>query len=90
MVYNGRGLGVGGLQLKTTVWQQPTECCSFIRKLLNLKSYLGKNVNQDAFLCPQVRLVSELGKIEGSLQELNKMKVQKDVGEYSIEVIELF
>lgn len=39
---------------------------------------------------PQVRLVSELGKIEGSLQELNKMKAKKDVGQYSIEVIELF
>lgn len=39
---------------------------------------------------PQVRLVSELGKIEGSLQELSKMKVKKDVGQYSIEVIELF
>lgn len=39
---------------------------------------------------PQVRLVSELGKIEGSLQELDKMKAKKDVGQYSIEVIELF
>lgn len=49
-----------------------------------------ENSNKDAFLCPQVRLVSELGKIESSLQELNKMKVKKDVGLYSIEVIELF
>lgn len=45
---------------------------------------------KDALLCPQVRLVSELGKIEGSLQELNKMKAKKDVGQYSIEIIELF
>uniref|UniRef100_A0A3P8VJZ8 Nucleolar protein 11 n=1 Tax=Cynoglossus semilaevis TaxID=244447 RepID=A0A3P8VJZ8_CYNSE len=37
-----------------------------------------------------VRLVSELGKIEGSLQEINKMKVKKEIGQYSIEVIELF
>ncbi|KAG7487177.1 nucleolar protein 11 [Solea senegalensis] len=37
-----------------------------------------------------VRLVSELGKIEGSLQELSNMKVKKDVGQYSIEIIELF
>lgn len=42
------------------------------------------------FSCCQVRLVSELGKIEGSLQELSKMKVKQDVGQYSIEVIELF
>lgn len=49
-----------------------------------------KNLKKDSLLCPQVRLVSELGKIEGSLQELNKMKVKNDVGQYSIEVIELF
>ncbi|XP_041837977.1 nucleolar protein 11-like [Melanotaenia boesemani] len=42
------------------------------------------------FVRVQVRLFSELGKIEGSLQELNKMKVKKDIGQYSIEVIELF
>lgn len=43
----------------------------------------------DIFLCPQVRLVSELGKIEASFQELDKMKVKRDVGQYSIEIIEL-
>jgi len=37
-----------------------------------------------------VKLFSELGKIEGGLQELNKMKMKKAVGQYSIEVIELF
>ncbi|XP_008294759.1 nucleolar protein 11-like [Stegastes partitus] len=42
------------------------------------------------FVKSQVRLVSELGKIEVSLQELKKTKVKKDVGQYSIEVIELF
>ncbi|XP_034544128.1 nucleolar protein 11-like [Notolabrus celidotus] len=43
------------------------------------------------FVKSQVRLVFELGKIEGSLEELNKMKGKKtDVGQYSIEVIELF
>ncbi|KAM4585417.1 nucleolar protein 11-like [Odontesthes bonariensis] len=42
------------------------------------------------FVSSQVKLFSELGKIEGSLQELNKMKVKKAVGQYSIEVIELF
>lgn len=43
----------------------------------------------DAFLCPQVKLVSELGKIEASFQELDKMKVKRDVAQYSIEIIEL-
>lgn len=46
--------------------------------------------DKGASLYSQVRLVSELGKIEGGLQELNKMKVKKDVGQYSIEIIELF
>ncbi|XP_070777219.1 nucleolar protein 11-like [Enoplosus armatus] len=50
----------------------------------------GLLLNLHSFVKSQVRLVSELGKIEGSLQELNKMKVKKEVGEYSIEVIELF
>ncbi|XP_076583465.1 nucleolar protein 11-like [Chaetodon auriga] len=50
----------------------------------------GLLLNLHSFVKSQVRLVSELGKIEGSLQELNKMKVKKDVGQYSIEVIELF
>lgn len=43
----------------------------------------------DLFLCPQVRLVSELGKIEAGFQELDKMQVKRDVGQYSIEIIEL-
>lgn len=42
------------------------------------------------FTCPQVRLVSELGKIESSFRELEKMKLKNDVGQYSIEIIELF
>ncbi|XP_022620735.1 nucleolar protein 11 [Seriola dumerili] len=50
----------------------------------------GLLLNLHSFVKSQVRLVSELGKIEGSLQELNKMKVKKDIGQYSIEVIELF
>ncbi|XP_069570155.1 nucleolar protein 11-like [Brachyistius frenatus] len=50
----------------------------------------GLLLNLHTFVKSQVKLVSELGKIEGSLQELNKMKVKKDVGQYSIEVIELF
>uniref|UniRef100_A0A8C5D449 Nucleolar protein 11 n=1 Tax=Gouania willdenowi TaxID=441366 RepID=A0A8C5D449_GOUWI len=41
------------------------------------------------FVKSQVKLVSELGKIEGSLQELDKMKTKRDIGQYSIEVIEL-
>lgn len=45
---------------------------------------------QHFVLCLQVKLFYELGKIEGSLQELSKMKVKKDVGQYSIEIIELF
>nr|XP_046265031.1 nucleolar protein 11-like [Scatophagus argus] len=50
----------------------------------------GLLLNLHSFVKSQVRLVSELGKIEGSLQELNKIKVKEDVGQYSIEVIELF
>ncbi|XP_076027195.1 nucleolar protein 11-like [Genypterus blacodes] len=46
--------------------------------------------NLHTFVKSQVRLVSELGKIEGSLQELNKMKTTQEVGQYSIEIIELF
>ncbi|KAK9539947.1 hypothetical protein VZT92_002426 [Zoarces viviparus] len=50
----------------------------------------GLLLNLHSFVKSQVRLVSELGKLEGSLQELKKMKVKKDVGQYSIEIIELF
>ncbi|XP_068583797.1 nucleolar protein 11-like [Cebidichthys violaceus] len=50
----------------------------------------GLLLNLHSFVKSQVRLVSELGKLEGSLQELKKMKVEKDVGQYSIEIIELF
>ncbi|XP_013879107.1 nucleolar protein 11-like [Austrofundulus limnaeus] len=42
------------------------------------------------FVKSQVKLFYELGKIEGSLQELKKTKLKEDVGQYSIEVIELF
>ncbi|XP_038569796.1 nucleolar protein 11-like [Micropterus salmoides] len=50
----------------------------------------GLLMNLHSFVKSQVRLVSELGKIEGSLQELSKMKMKKEVRAYSIEVIELF
>ncbi|KAM7393970.1 hypothetical protein PAMP_020801 [Pampus punctatissimus] len=50
----------------------------------------GLLLNLHSFVKSQVRLFSELGKIESSLQELNKIKMKKDVGQYSIEVIELF
>uniref|UniRef100_A0A672IIH5 Nucleolar protein 11 n=1 Tax=Salarias fasciatus TaxID=181472 RepID=A0A672IIH5_SALFA len=50
----------------------------------------GLLLDLHTFVKSQVKLVSELGKIEGSLQELSKMKEKKDVGQYSIEVIELF
>ncbi|KAF3687466.1 Nucleolar protein 11-like [Channa argus] len=47
----------------------------------------GLLLNLHSFVKSQVRLVSELGKIEGSLQELNKMKMKmKDFGQYSIEL----
>ncbi|XP_068176716.1 nucleolar protein 11-like isoform X2 [Antennarius striatus] len=49
----------------------------------------GLLLNFHRFVKSQVRLVSELGKIEGGLQELSNLKVKKDVGQYSIEVIEL-
>ncbi|NWX19369.1 NOL11 protein, partial [Aegotheles bennettii] len=41
------------------------------------------------FVRAQVRFYSELNKIEGSLQELQKLKHQKDSQIYSIEVLEL-
>uniref|UniRef100_A0A3Q2UJY6 Nucleolar protein 11 n=1 Tax=Fundulus heteroclitus TaxID=8078 RepID=A0A3Q2UJY6_FUNHE len=50
----------------------------------------GLLLNLQCFVRSQVRLFSELGKIEGSLQQLNSMKMKKDVGQYSIEVIELY
>lgn len=37
-----------------------------------------------------MKLVSELGKVQGGLQQLHTMKTTQDVGQYSIEVIELF
>nr|XP_023675065.1 nucleolar protein 11 [Paramormyrops kingsleyae] len=42
------------------------------------------------FVRSQVRLISELGKIQGSLQNIHKLKQSEDVGLYSIEIIELF
>ncbi|XP_072539523.1 nucleolar protein 11-like isoform X2 [Salminus brasiliensis] len=42
------------------------------------------------FVRSQVKLYSELGKIEGSLEALRKSKQSTDIGQYSIEVIELF
>ncbi|KAJ8283661.1 hypothetical protein COCON_G00025110 [Conger conger] len=42
------------------------------------------------FVKSQVKLFSELGKIQGSLQELHKLRPSEDIGQYSIEVIELF
>ncbi|XP_047221896.1 nucleolar protein 11-like [Girardinichthys multiradiatus] len=50
----------------------------------------GLLLNLQCFVRSQVRLFSELGKIEGSLQELNNTKIKKDTGEYSIEIIELY
>nr|XP_006110651.1 nucleolar protein 11 isoform X1 [Pelodiscus sinensis] len=41
------------------------------------------------FVRAQVRFYSELNKIEGSLQELQRLKHQKDFGLYSIEMLEL-
>ncbi|XP_030637745.1 nucleolar protein 11-like [Chanos chanos] len=41
------------------------------------------------FVKAQMKLYSELGKIEGSLQALQKTEESKDIGQYSIEVIEL-
>uniref|UniRef100_A0A8C7Z5V4 Nucleolar protein 11 n=1 Tax=Oryzias sinensis TaxID=183150 RepID=A0A8C7Z5V4_9TELE len=50
----------------------------------------GFLLNLHGFVQSQVKLFSELGKIEGSLQELQKMKRKQDVGQYSIEIIEIF
>ncbi|XP_062304337.1 nucleolar protein 11-like [Osmerus eperlanus] len=50
----------------------------------------GLLIDLQKFVKNQVRLFSELGKMEGSLEELQKMKQSKDVGQYAIEVIELF
>ncbi|KAM9313993.1 nucleolar protein 11-like [Pholidichthys leucotaenia] len=50
----------------------------------------GLLLNLHKFVKLQVKLVSELGKIESSFKELNKLNLKKDAGQYSIEVIELF
>ncbi|KAJ8264106.1 hypothetical protein GJAV_G00145240 [Gymnothorax javanicus] len=42
------------------------------------------------FVKSQVKLFSELGKIQGSLQEIHKLAPTEDSSQYSIEVIELF
>ncbi|XP_076148928.1 nucleolar protein 11-like [Alosa pseudoharengus] len=42
------------------------------------------------FVKAQMKLFTDLGKIEGSLHALKKVKQSKDNGQYSIEVIELF
>ncbi|KAK3575100.1 hypothetical protein QTP86_020699 [Hemibagrus guttatus] len=42
------------------------------------------------FVRSQVKLYSELGKIEGSLKALKQSKQSQELGQYSIEVIELF
>ncbi|XP_041077775.1 nucleolar protein 11-like isoform X1 [Polyodon spathula] len=42
------------------------------------------------FVRSQVRLYSELGKIQGTLQELSKINKEQEIGLYSIEVIKLF
>nr|XP_057946739.1 nucleolar protein 11-like [Doryrhamphus excisus] len=50
----------------------------------------GLVLNLHNYIKSQVRLFSELGKLHSSLQELKNVKTKKDVGQYSIEVIELF
>ncbi|OXB75567.1 UNVERIFIED_CONTAM: hypothetical protein H355_015683 [Colinus virginianus] len=45
--------------------------------------------NMHKFVKAQVRFYSELNKIEGSLQELQRIKCQKEPPAYSIEVLEL-
>ncbi|XP_075903892.1 nucleolar protein 11-like isoform X2 [Nelusetta ayraudi] len=50
----------------------------------------GSLLSLHNFVKSQVRLVSELGKVQGGLQQLHRMKASQDVGQYSIEVIELF
>ncbi|OXB64839.1 hypothetical protein ASZ78_006577 [Callipepla squamata] len=45
--------------------------------------------NMHKFVKAQVRFYSELNKIEGSLQELQRIKCQKESPAYSIEVLEL-
>ncbi|KAM9792849.1 nucleolar protein 11-like [Neosynchiropus ocellatus] len=47
-------------------------------------------IRLQSYVQSQVKLYSELGKIESSLKELDKMKPNKDAGLYSIEIIELF
>ncbi|XP_060774922.1 nucleolar protein 11-like [Neoarius graeffei] len=42
------------------------------------------------FVESQVKLYSELGKIEGSLEALKQSKRSQEMGQYSIEVVELF
>ncbi|CAL8329590.1 unnamed protein product [Lota lota] len=47
-------------------------------------------VNLHSFVKSQVRFFSELGKLEGSLQEIQNMREEKTIGQYSIQVIKLF
>jgi hypothetical protein len=37
-----------------------------------------------------VRFCSELGKLEGSLQEIQTLRRQKEMGQYCIQVIKIF
>ncbi|KAJ3614094.1 hypothetical protein NHX12_017671 [Muraenolepis orangiensis] len=50
----------------------------------------GLLVNLHHFVKSQVKLFSELGKLEGSLQEIHNMREEKQIGQYSIQVIQLF
>lgn len=45
------------------------------------------------FVAGQVRVASQLGKLQGSLlelQKIHKMKQSQEIGQYSIEIIEIF
>ncbi|XP_030207870.1 nucleolar protein 11-like isoform X1 [Gadus morhua] len=50
----------------------------------------GLLVNLHIFVRSQVRFCSELGKLEGSLQEIQTLRRQKEMGQYCIQVIKIF
>ncbi|XP_072319203.1 nucleolar protein 11-like [Eucyclogobius newberryi] len=47
-------------------------------------------LNLNTFVKSQVKLFSELGKIESNLHEIKKMKSKKDIEQYAIEVLEIY
>ncbi|MGH0172090.1 UNVERIFIED_CONTAM: hypothetical protein FKN15_062366 [Acipenser sinensis] len=85
---------------QSSSWTDMSLTCPVgLKKSALLNEIIGSSYSE-SFLLPHlkdlsaqqviVRLYSELGKIQGTLQELSKIKKEQEIGLYSIEVIELF